>query len=792
MIVGLRTDFEPEGRLSRPQADDQREAIASAGAGLRADLAGTGYQTVREYETVPYIALSLTPEAFRAVQDSPRATTIQDDVAVPADLAQSAPKVQAPTMWANNLTGGGKTIAVLDTGVDRFHPFLGGRVVEEACFSANSNCPNGQKTQTGTDSAAPCTYAPNGCRHGTHVSGIAAGQGSDFSGVAPNANIMAVQVFSRFTGTVCNSAFEDPCTRTFTSDQIAGMERVYQLRNTRSFAAVNMSLGGGRFFNSCDTDSRKAIIDNLKSAGIATVISSGNDGFTDSVGAPACISSAITVGNTTKQDTLASDSNSAPGMIDLLAPGDSINSSVPGGGFAFFSGTSMAAPHVSGAWALLEEQDPAKSWFDILFGLALRGTPVTDTRPGGTVTTPRINIAEASRVRPPNDDFVSPRSLGNSVSTFVNGISGAATRETNEPDHLPNSGSLGENSVWYTWTAPHSGPVTMDTCTSSFDTALVAYTGSAIGSLSPVAGDDDSCDAPNGSGSRLTFDAVAGTEYRIAVAGYAADTSGEGTFTLDVAHDPPPNDDSPNARTLSGNNPTANGTTVGATREFGEPDHYTTNPPDSDFLIGEHTVWYSWTAPFSGRVEMNTCASNIDSILAVYTGSITANNLSRVADNRNGCPGGAGSKVIFDATKGTTYRIAVGDAVGVTQGTFTLRVLDKRPPTVTSTGPADNATGISPGANVRATFSEAMQAGTINANTFKLRKAGSSTNVTTAVSYDPATNRATLNPNADLRAGATYVATVTTGATDQAGNQLDQNPSTAGNQSKSWKFKVTP
>jgi hypothetical protein len=49
---------------------------------------------------------------------------------------------------------------------------------------------------------------------------------------------------------------------------------------------------------------------------------------------------------------------------------------------------------------------------------------------------------------------------------------------------------------------------------------------------------------------------------------------------------------------------------------------------------------------------------------------------------------------------------------------------------------------------------------------------------------------ATLNPNNNLRAGATYVATLTTGATDQSGNQLDQDPSITGNQSKSWTFKV--
>jgi hypothetical protein len=106
------------------------------------------------------------------------------------------------------------------------------------------------------------------------------------------------------------------------------------------------------------------------------------------------------------------------------------------------------------------------------------------------------------------------------------------------------------------------------------------------------------------------------------------------------------------------------------------------------------------------------------------------------------------------------------------------------------TSPANNATGVLRGANLTATFSEAMQASTINTTTFRLRKAGTTTNVAAAVSYDTTTKRATLNPNVDLKAGATYVATLTTGAKDLAGNQLDQDPNTAGNQRKSWQFKV--
>jgi hypothetical protein len=210
-------------------------------------------------------------------------------------------------------------------------------------------------------------------------------------------------------------------------------------------------------------------------------------------------------------------------------------------------------------------------------------------------------------------------------------------------------------------------------------------------------------------------------------------------------------------------------------------------------------VWYSWTAPSSGPVEMNTCQANISSTIALYTGS-DLSTLSRVANNRTACPSAPfGSKVTFDAVAGTTYKIAVAEPGGDhTQDTFTLELIDRSSPidtaspSVTGTSPANNATGILRGANLTATFSEAMQPSTINTTTFRLRKSGTTTNIAAALSYDPATKRATLNPNVDLKAGTTYVATVTTGARDLAGNQLDQDPSTAGTQAKSWKFKVKP
>jgi hypothetical protein len=116
-------------------------------------------------------------------------------------------------------------------------------------------------------------------------------------------------------------------------------------------------------------------------------------------------------------------------------------------------------------------------------------------------------------------------------------------------------------------------------------------------------------------------------------------------------------------------------------------------------------------------------------------------------------------------------------------------------PKVMKTSPGNNKTGIAATANVTATFSEDMKASSIitPATTFKLVRLntdGTTTKVTAAVSYAAATKKAILNPSSNLSSRRTYKATVTTGAQDLAGNALDQNPSVANNQSKSWKFTV--
>src|SRR5690606_14369005 len=126
----------------------------------------------------------------------------------------------------------------------------------------------------------------------------------------------------------------------------------------------------------------------------ATVIASGNNGYKSSLSAPACISSAISVGATDDNDNVASFSNVAP-MLDLLAPGVSIYAAIPNG-TGTKQGTSMATPHVTGAWAVLKQAVPGASVDEALAAFQAGAVPVNDSRSGGTMTNmARINVNNA-------------------------------------------------------------------------------------------------------------------------------------------------------------------------------------------------------------------------------------------------------------------------------------------------------------------------------------------------------------------------------------------------------------
>ena len=119
---------------------------------------------------------------------------------------------------------------------------------------------------------------------------------------------------------------------------------------------------------------------------------------------------------------------------------------------------------------------------------------------------------------------------------------------------------------------------------------------------------------------------------------------------------------------------------------------------------------------------------------------------------------------------------------------------DTIPPKVTNTVPASGVQGVSPTTDVTATFSEDMNASTINTTTFKLKQSGTTTTIAADVSYPDPNGppfTAKLDPRDPLRAGTTYKAVVTVGAKDLQGNRLDQNSTKIGSQQKGWSFTVS-
>lgn len=418
VIVRLNAEVQPEAGLSQADVAEQRQAIAQTRTRLLQHLSAHGVTnnvTVnRSYHTLPALALTVDDEALLVLSTVPEVRAIAEDIEFSATLDSSIPVIGANNAWNAGYTGSGYAVAILDTGVETAHPFLGGRVVSEACYSSNvgtppsepyarSACPGGVEESVAIGSAAPCSG--DGCDHGTHVAGIAAGQryagmSSPFDGVAKDAGIIAIQVFSlKYDESGCSRAGKtSPCTTAYFSDMVKGLEHIYDLRTTYTIASVNMSISGGQYFTEATCDDNtwgnlfKEATANLNSANIAVIASSGNNEYTSSMGMPACVSNIVSVGATNDGDNVTSFSNSAT-FLDLLAPGYGINSSVTGYAYGYKNGTSMAAPHVAGAWAVLRQADPLATVNDILSALSRTGVAVFDTR--NSITRPRIQLDAA-------------------------------------------------------------------------------------------------------------------------------------------------------------------------------------------------------------------------------------------------------------------------------------------------------------------------------------------------------------------------------------------------------------
>jgi subtilisin family serine protease len=224
--------------------------------------------------------------------------------------------------------------------------------------------------------------------HGSHVAGIAAGNNhSDRFGVARGAHIIAVNVFSYFSGQ--NDVLS------YYSDQVAGLNYVYSLRNQYNIASANLSLGdSSAYADFCYNNTRAGVFSLLREAGIAPVVSSGNEGRCNAVSDPGCVPGAVTVASSSKGDIVSSFGNWHDVMMDLVAPGEQIVSaySTGTGAYASISGTSMSAPHVAGAWAVLKQYEPNLSVDEALDALKFSGTMLTNSSCSNMQPKPRLNV----------------------------------------------------------------------------------------------------------------------------------------------------------------------------------------------------------------------------------------------------------------------------------------------------------------------------------------------------------------------------------------------------------------
>lgn len=355
---------------------------------------------LRRFETLPAFAAELDAADIDALRQTDAGLRIGLDVGGSGGLLQSIPLAQVTPVQLAGLDGSGRKVVIIDSGLRLDHQSFAGRIVDEACFCTTC-CPNGQATQFGPGAAA------DGHGHGTNVGGITAGAAGVAGvprGVASGAGIVAVRVLDQNNNFCC------------ASDVIAAYDWVRV--NHPDATVVNASLGtGARFAGDCDsatsfTQAFASVINSLRGLGVLSTVSSGNNGSSVDMQAPACVASALAVGavydanvgsasfgsvctaSTTAADQVTCFSNLST-TTDLLAPGAPVTAAGRGSatGTSTFSGTSMAAPMTAGCIALLKQAVPNATPDAI--EAALEASNVRLLRPPMTQTYPRLDCADA-------------------------------------------------------------------------------------------------------------------------------------------------------------------------------------------------------------------------------------------------------------------------------------------------------------------------------------------------------------------------------------------------------------
>ena len=364
--------FAEGGGMVAVTGDEFVEAVSSGGT----------VSDVRRFEYLPAIAMTMDADALSAAKSYDSGVQVWKDWPVETYLSDSGPMVGADLAHDGGYTGKGTWVAVIDTGVDVDHPFIAGRPIAEACFA--DRCPNGRRRMVGEGAARPVHS------HGTHVAGIALGHGDDMSGVAPEAGLIAINVFNPDGGARNSNIL----------GALDWLIRVAWTQQRVSIASINMSLGAPVHRASpCRDQLYDLAVNYLARRNVVIVAAAGNESQTRGISHPACVNGIVSVGAIDKDSRVAQFSNSAP-ILDMLAPGVDINSSVPQtessrAPFEEYPGTSMAAPHVAGAFAVLRQAVPRGSVQDLYRALVGSGDDVRDRRNG--ITKPALDVADALR-----------------------------------------------------------------------------------------------------------------------------------------------------------------------------------------------------------------------------------------------------------------------------------------------------------------------------------------------------------------------------------------------------------
>ncbi|WP_017716773.1 S8 family serine peptidase, partial [Kamptonema formosum] len=316
--------------------------------------------------------------------------------------------IDAPEAWDIQKGNPNLVIGVIDTGVDYNHPDLVGNIWQnpgEIAGNGIDDDKNGYIDDTrGWDFAYNDNNPMDGQGHGTHVSGTIAGKGNNgvgVTGVAWNAKIMPIK-FLDDTG----------------SGLISNAILAINYATAQGVKLTNNSWGGG--------DYSQALYDAINTAGqqgSLFIAAAGNSGLntdtTPNYPSSYNLSNIISVASTTRTDGLSSFSNYGATTVDLGAPGSDIYSSIPGGGYDYKSGTSMAAPHVTGAAALLWSQNPTWTAQQIKDRLMQTTDPISALA-GKSVSGGRLNINKALDSVVPTASSFSPADNATGVDVGAN------------------------------------------------------------------------------------------------------------------------------------------------------------------------------------------------------------------------------------------------------------------------------------------------------------------------------------------------------------------------------------